>query len=317
MTRGEPTYTVEHRHLATLPSGREIETPIHRYEAIAPGPTVYVQALQHGGEVNGAVVLRRLHRRLVKSNLSGTVLAVPVANPLAVDHRRYTISSRVDAVNTNMNRHWPGDSDGTVLQRIVARLWDVAGESDVVVDIHTGGPEMLSHVRYTPGDDRSRELAESFGLDYVVAEGTAKSSPESGNASGKLREIASGNGIPCITPELSHSRAIVEESVESGVTGVENVLKAVGVLDGEPDAGAPGVASEMEPVTADKSGLFTPAVSVGDRVRVNQSVGTVEDPGLWETRDTVRTPVGGLVLSISPGASVVEGERVANVVDLV
>lgn len=317
MTRGESTHTVEHRHLAALPSGLEIETPIHVYEGSESGPTVYVQALQHGGEVNGAVVLRRLHRRLAESDLSGTVLAVPVANPLAVDHRRYMISSRVDAMNTNMNRLWPGVSNGTVLQRIVARLWDVASKSDVVVDLHTGGPEMLSHVRYTPGDDRSRELAESFGLDLVVAEGTPNSSAESGNGSGKLREIASGAGIPCITPELSHSKAIVEESVESGVTGVENVLKAVGVLDGEPDAGTPRVAPKMETVTAEESGLFTPAVSVGDRVRNGQPVGTVEDPGLWETRATVRTHASGQVLSISPGASVVEGERVANVVELV
>ncbi|MFB6113913.1 MAG: succinylglutamate desuccinylase/aspartoacylase family protein, partial [Halodesulfurarchaeum sp.] len=224
MTPGELTRETETRYLAKLPSGVVIETPVHRYRGEKDGPTVYVQALQHGGEVIGAVVLRRIHDRLLGTSLAGTVISVPVANPLAVDHRRYLAPSRVDAVNSNMNRQWPGDENGTIFQRMVDRLWTLAGEADVIIDLHTGGPDMLSHVRFTPGHSQSRELATAFGLDLVVGEGSPDSSGESDGGGGKLREVAAENDIPCITPELTHSRAVVEDSVESGVDGVMNVL---------------------------------------------------------------------------------------------
>ena len=46
-------HTTERVTLARLPSGVEIETTVHVYDGAADGPTVYVQAAQHGREING------------------------------------------------------------------------------------------------------------------------------------------------------------------------------------------------------------------------------------------------------------------------
>lgn len=316
MTARGVAHTTEPLALARLPSGRSVETQIHRYQGDTDGPTVYLQALQHGGEVNGAAVLRRLHDRLLDGALSGEVIAVPVANPLAFDHRVYMAPTRLDAINSNMNRLWPGDSEGTLMERMVARLWSVIEGADAVVDLHTGGPYMLSHTRFTPGDERSRRYAAVFGLDPLVADGTNPENAEDA-APGKLREVAVANGIPSITPELSHSREIVEESVRRGVEGVANVLAAMDVLPQDPPANDPRVGTDKSAVYTDSSGLFrSPDISVGDRVRAGTELGEVFDPVTYETRAVIEATEDGHLLSLNRGSTVMEGESVGTIVDL-
>jgi len=199
--------------LARLPSGVPIRTAVHVYgegelvdgdgterepRLATPddgGPVVYAQAAQHGREVNGAAVLRRLHDRLTGAegddaaggddaterddeaggpetlaDLAGTLVTVPVADPLTFDHVSYTTPEALDSVHSNMNRCWPGDADGTLHERMAARLWSFASAADAVVDLHTGSPSMLTHTVYMRGDAECRGLAEAFGTDLLLAE---------------------------------------------------------------------------------------------------------------------------------------------------
>lgn len=316
MTARAVEHTTEAVSLARMPSGRSVETRIHRYRGDEEGPTVYLQALQHGGEVNGAAVLRRVHDRLLEADLAGEVIAVPVANPLAFDHRVYMAPTRLDAINSNMNRLWPGDATGTLMERMVARLWSVIEGADAVIDLHTGGPYMLSHTRFSPEDEASRRLAAAFGLDPIVADGTDPGERSEAEP-GKLREVAVGNGIPSITPELSHSREIVERSVRNGVEGVANVLAAMDVLPEDPPQNSPRVGTDKTPVFTDSSGLFrAPDVSVGDRVTADTELGEVFDPVTYETQDVIAVGDDGHLLSLNRGSTVMEGESVATLVDL-
>lgn len=317
MTRQDVTHDEAALALARLPSGRVVETTVHRYRGTTEGPTVYLQALQHGGEVNGAAVLRRLHDRLLETTLVGEVIAVPVANPLAFDHRVYMGPTRLDAINTNMNRLWPGDPDGTLMERMADTLWETASAADAVVDLHTGGPYMLSHTRFTPGDDASRDLAEAVGIDPIVADGDPIENPDGSLPTGKLRDVAAAAGIPAITPELAHSREIVEPSVEAGVAGIENVLRSVGVIDEPMVEHDPRVGTEKTAITTDSSGLFRSAdVEVGDTVAAETELGTVFDPTTYEDRQTITAEGGGLLLSLNRGATVVEGESVGSLVQV-
>jgi predicted deacylase len=314
MTDRSGTHTVESIPLVRFPSGRTVETLCHRYGGDPDGPTVYLQALQHGGEVNGAAVLRRLHDRLREADLAGTVLTVPVANPLAFDHREYMSPTRLDAINPNANRLWPGDPAGTLMERLVDSLWDLAAGADAIVDLHTGGPYMHSHTRFTPGQDRSRALATAFGLDPIVAEGSPVEDPGP-DAGGKLRAVAAGTGIPAITPELAHSREIVESSVDRGVAGVENVLRELGVLEGPVEPFDPTVGREKTALYTQESGLFRSTdVSVGDHLDADAAIGEVFDPTSYETLQTVRTDLAGLLLSLNRGSTVMAGESVGSLV---
>jgi len=316
MASSATTHETDRLELARLPSGHTVDATLHRYRGRQPGPTVYLQALQHGGEVNGPEVLRRLHDRLQERTLEGTVVAVPIANPLAFDHREYRAPRRLDAIHSNMNRIWPGDPNGSLLERMVDRLWSVAGEADAIVDLHTGGPYMLSHTRYTRGNRQSKELATAFGIDTIV-EGGEPADDGDQSPQGKLRTIGAREGVPTITPELSHSREIVEDSVEAGVGGVENVLTAVDVLDGTVPENDPTVATEKESVFVEASGLFRSFdVEVGDTVDPGTAIGEIFDPRTYEVRQLVEVDRAGMILTLNRGSTVMEGETVASIVDV-
>ena len=324
--------------LARLPSGVPIRTTVHVYgdgEVVAgedaggpklvtgDGPVVYAQAAQHGREVNGAAVLRRLHAALVEGDheLNGTLVAVPVADPLTFDHVSYTTPESLDSVNANMNRCWPGDPDGTLHERMADRLWSLASAADAVVDLHTGSPSMLTHTVFMRGDADCRALAEAFGTDLLLAEAAgddADTEWAERDFGGKFRVAATREGIPTITPELAHSREIVEDAVETGVAGMLGVLRSEDVLPGSPDDWDGTLArNHLGRVTADDSGLFRsdPDLAIGDDVREGETLGELYDPTSYETLQTATADRDGVVYSIAHESTVTAGATLVGVAE--
>ncbi|WP_408960588.1 succinylglutamate desuccinylase/aspartoacylase family protein [Natrinema sp. 74] len=323
------THTTAERRLARLPSGTDVTVTVHRYDG-GVGPTAYVQAAQHGIELNGTAALRRLHRHLLTAEVAGTVIAVPVVNSLAFDHGSYVTPQAVDAVNPNCNRVWPGDDAGTLQERIVARLWEVIEPTDVVIDLHTGTPDMLEHVRFQHGNRKSRTLAATFGADYLLTDspsdgeaddGTGDGDAADDNAAddepyqGKLRTAAAQAGIPAIVPELSNSRQIDHDAAHRGVRGLRNVLGELGMLREEP-APTPSqtiLRNDEGRIGTDASGLFepNPEVTVGDHVSAGTELGTVYCPSTFEERQRVTTTDDGVIYSLTRESVVTAGEKVA------
>lgn len=313
-------HTAQRRVLARLPSGVEIATTVHTYGDTDSGPTVYVQAAQHGREVNGTEVLRRLHDHLREADLSGAVVCVPVTDPLTFDRASYTTPEAIDSVNANMNRVWPGDADGTIHERMAATLWAAVTRADAVIDLHTGSRDMLTHVVFQEGDDRSRRLAEAFGTDLLLGEPAGEDADEewhSRDFSGKLRVVAAKEGIPSVTPELAYNKAIVESAVATGVTGVLNVLSALGLREADPTPnGDPVLArNHLGRVTADDSGLFRPRpdLSVGASVTAGESLGTLYDPTTYTVLQDAVADRDGILYSRNEGAIVTAGSTLGRV----
>ncbi|MFC6824164.1 succinylglutamate desuccinylase/aspartoacylase family protein [Halopelagius fulvigenes] len=315
-------HTAETLTLARLPSGVPVQTTVHTYggAADADGPTLYVQAAQHGREVNGTEVLRRLHERLDHDAVSGTLVAVPVADPLTFDRVSYTTPEELDSVNSNMNRVWPGDADGSLHERMAAALWEYAGEADAIVDLHTGSPEMLTHTVYLKGSDESRRLAAAFGTDLLLAEAAgdeADAEWSERNFGGKLRVAATREGIPSITPELAHSKQLVEPAIETGVRGVTNVLKELDMLSGDPEMPADlrTARNHLGRATASDSGLFHPGPDtvLGETVEAGDHLGRVYDPTTYEVLQEVTADRAGFVYSVAREATVTAGETLVGI----
>jgi len=314
-------HTAETLPLAHYPSGGAIETTVHTY-GDGDGPTLYVQAAQHGQEINGVEVLRRVHDRLTDDDVSvsGTLVVVPVADPLTFDRVSYTTPEAFDSVNQNMNRCWPGDEDGTLHERMAAALWEHVEDADAIVDLHTGGANMLTHTVYYEGDDECRSLAEAFGTELLLAEAAgddADTEWAERDFGGKLRVAATRAGIPAITPELSHNKRFDEDAVRTGVRGVMNVLRERGMLEGEP-----AVPDEMTVARnhlgrakADHSGLFHPRedVELGAEVEEGDPLGVVYHPTTFETLQVVTAERTGIVYSVEREATVTAGSNLVGV----
>ena len=321
-------HTADRVTLARLPSGVPVETTIHRY-GDADGPTCYVQAAQHGREINGTDVLRRLHERLtdptavgpVVSDLDGTLIVVPVADPLTFDRVAYTTPEPIDSAAPNMNRCWPGNSAGTIHERMAARLWADASDADAIIDLHTGSPEMQTHTVYLRGDDASRNLAEAFGTDLLLAEAAgddADTEWDERNFGGKLRVAATREGIPSITPELGSNKQLDDDAIQAGLDGLLGVFRHLGLLAGNPDPwDGVRARNHLGRVRAADSGLFVPdaAAELGADVDDGDTFGTVYDPATYEPVQTVTADRDGIVYSIAREATVTAGQTLVGIAE--
>jgi len=325
-------HTADRITLARLPSGVRIETTVHRY-GTGDGPTCYVQAAQHGREINGTELLRRLHVGLTHcesrflpddvdaASLDGTLIAVPLADPLTFDRVSYTTPETIDSANPNMNRCWPGDAEGTVHERMAASLWEYAGEADAIVDLHTGSPEMLTHTVYLRGDEPSRGLAEAFGTDLLLAEVAGEDADEEWEQrqfSSKLRVAATQAGIPSITPELGSNKQLDEVAIRAGLQGLVDVFRHVDLLDGDPEPwDGIRATNHLGRVRAAESGLFVAdtGVELGMAVEAGDSFGTVYEPTSYDPLQTVTVDREGIVYSIAREATVTAGQTLVGIAE--
>ena len=70
--------------VTTLSDGAELRLPLHVLKGERPGPTLGLTALIHGDEPLPSVpIIRRVLELIDPAQLSGTVMALPVCNPVA------------------------------------------------------------------------------------------------------------------------------------------------------------------------------------------------------------------------------------------
>jgi predicted deacylase len=267
-----------------LPDGSSVQLPVLVMNGAEDGPVFYMQGVAHGGELIGAEVIRRVVREEVNpSNLSGAIIAVPVANPLAFQWARRT--TPID--DANLGSQFPGRPSGQTTERIATAIWEGAlSKSNYMMDIHGNFPPCTAFILLglSFGNEKTREraekMAEAFGLTIVYSpprggttEGMGGQRSESG--------LAMENDIPEIGIELIDARRVTPASVDLGVRGVLNVLKSLGMVEGKIEkqppeyTWGPGRVENAGIITASRGGIVHFTAEVGKLVEAGQEIAKV------------------------------------------
>ena len=100
-------------------------------------PRMVLVAGQHGDEWNGPWILHRLANLLNPDEVHGTLVILPITNPLAFNEGR-----RVSAVDSiDLNRSYGGGRPRKPTEHLGALLWkSVFSRTDYLIDLHSGGP---------------------------------------------------------------------------------------------------------------------------------------------------------------------------------
>jgi len=296
------------RELGHLPSGSGVTVTVHRYSG-GSGPTVYVQAAQHGIELNGPAALRRLHERLLRSRIAGTDVVVPVVNALALDHRSYITPPAYDAVNSNLNRVWPGDDTGSLQERLAAQLWELVTDADAVVDLHTGLADMLEHVRYQEEDREARRLATAFRTEYLIVD--RDGTPEDSARIMRAAFQAGYEGNWFVTQDQTNQEFLdlVDERITDGILGLAEA--------DSPEAGESGrieaFTRAVKEYSGEEPGLFAKntydaMTVVGLSMRAAADAeGEVSREAVATNVPAVANPPGEAVTDYESGASAAAG----------
>jgi len=276
-------------------SGSDSELPVLVTRGATPGPTVCLIAGIHGDELNGIEVVRKVVEGLTPRRISGTVLAVPIANL-----HGFRRSSRYLPDRRDLNRFFPGTPTGSAASRIAWSLWDgVIRHCNSVIDLHTGSFHRtnLPQVRTDASDPRSLALAKGFGGALIINDGGQE---------GTLRRAARRAGIGSITYEAGEPLRFQEAEIARGVEGVRNVLAALGMSDDAPLVFSPRVYQRTRWVRVDDGGIFFTRRRLGETVQAGDLLGTVTDP-VSNERKRVEAPARGRIIGMAVPQVVIPG----------
>lgn len=289
--------------------------PVSVLNGAADGPVLALIAGTHGYEYPPITALQRIRKDLDAADLRGTVILVHVANPPSFFGRTIYYSP-VDG--KNLNRVYPGRRDGTLSERIAWTITrEVIERADYVVDMHAGdGNEALRPYLYMPVtgdrklDEAVRGMAVAFGVDHIVID------------AGRLRpaddslyvdQTALTRGKPAMTTETGRLGSNDAQWVDMAEAGALNVMRHLGMLEGEP-AGVQGIVwlSGYEVVTSPETGIFRPRVREGYAVAEGGLLGILHDVFGDEIAE-IRAPFAGVVNYVIATPPVSRGEPVAMV----
>jgi predicted deacylase len=206
--------------------------PLMSIKGPGEGPVVWLTACVHGDEVGGIVIIQELFRKLSSRLLRGSVRAFPLMNPIGFE----TVSRQITLSKEDLNRSFPGDSNGSLAERIAERILTTITVTQpvLVLDLHSDWIRSIPYALIdrragsegTDADDRTRKFARVTGLATVV---------EAEDVPNTLSSSLLDQGIPALTLEMGQSYVVDEKSIEQGVSSIWNVLAHLQMVD-RPDA---------------------------------------------------------------------------------
>lgn len=250
-------------NFGTHVSGLDLNITQIEIDSEKAGPTVYIQGGIHGGEVTYWITKELFD--LVQNQediLTGKIILIPFANPVSWMQRVYfTTAGKFDMyMGVDWNRHYPGNTEGILGERIANKLFEVAQTADYVIDLHT------SRASFPFGIVKSEselELAKMFGLEYNYLLGASEKNIQ------KYMKTLSGQtsdkGIPSITLECgSHDDDNPKDNKEV-FESVVRFLSKIGSLNHK----------VSEPVSKSKyyTKLLTYVAPDGGLVRFHKNIG--------------------------------------------
>jgi len=240
------------------------------------GPTVLVIGGVHGDEPEGQVAALNLARTVEPEQVAGRLVIIPCASPEA--SRAYT---RVWPSGIDLNRSFPGDPWGREDEQLAHYLSTVLFPmSEVVVDIHSGGRGALhlpwSEMHWVDDPEQRRRMVDgmvAWNTDWCCVYADI-------GGTGLLVGEAERQGKVVVSTELGGGGHVNAEIHRLAASGLANVLRHVGVLEGEVVGrdSPPTFLTATEPenfVLAPEAGLFETLVALGERVESGQPVGRV------------------------------------------
>lgn len=281
------------------------------------GPTALILAGCHGDEPEGQIAALKLARETPLDAVWGRIIILPCLSPEAA-----RAATRLWPGGANLNRSFPGSPTGAppdVLADYLTRV--LFPMATLVCDFHSGGRSMRmlpwSEIHLVPDADQRNRMIDAllawntdYHFVYIDVAG-----------SGLLVSEAERQGKTTIGTELGGGGFTTVAVQRLADAGLRNMLRQCGVLAGAPRTRAdlglppPTILKALDPrdyLWAPESGLFEPAVELGDQVAAGATIGwlhALEQPARAAVEITA--PLAGVVCALRAIAATRQGDGVA------
>ena len=299
------------------PLRENFDIPYHDIGPQEQAPRAAFVAGLHGNELNGVFVLARLADLLRQAEsgeskgyrLRKRVVVVPAVNVFGVN----TGSREWPFDKTDINRMFPGHSEGETTQRIAYAVITATMNAHYRVDIHSSNLdfEELPQVRlYEPNEDE-RSNAFKFGLPAIVERPINKIFTSTighawrwhGGENFVIQAGLAGN------LQLIHCDRLFQSLVR--------FLIHLEILEGKPPETDETThlygLEETFPIISDCAGLFVSHMPVGRWVLAGETLGYLYDAFQGRVLEEIKTPVAGQVSGLRRQPLLYEGDLVARI----
>lgn len=263
----------------------------------------------HGDELEGQYVCFELSRRIEAEldKLTGIVDIYPAMNPLGID----SITRGIPAFDLDMNRLFPGNIDGNMTEYLAAEMVKDLSGSDLVIDIHASNIYLTEIPQIRINELHEKELvplAEASNIDFIWVHG-ANTVLES-----TLAYSLNSTGTPCLVVEMGVGMRITKEYGEQMVDGIFNLMKELGIWQGEVQPPRKPIISkngdDVSYLNASVGGLFIQHVQHWQKLKEGDLIGQIIDPLSGKVLDDVVSPVDGILFTIREYPIVDEGSLI-------
>ncbi|MCY4020511.1 MAG: succinylglutamate desuccinylase/aspartoacylase family protein [Chloroflexi bacterium] len=283
--------------IAPRAEGGAWRLPFLSVTGASDGPTLLVMAGVHGDEYEGIVAIPRLYEGIQPADLRGRLLALSVCNaPAYASARR---GSPIDGLN--LARVFPGARDGSITEQIAYWIDEkLLPQADFMIDLHTGGiayelPLLVGYVHDESAYGQAA-LAAARAFGAPVLWGHPPPLPP-----GRSLSAAYDHGVPCVYTEAPGGSGIDPYVADCFVTGALNVMKHLGMLEGE-QSRQPlrhhllGHGDLDSVIDAPVAGLFQREASLLDEVEAGQRLGVIQDEFGGKLAEIVAEQAGVLIM---------------------
>lgn len=249
-----------------------------------------------GNEYQQIYTCSRLIRQLKRFEEAGRIkdgkqiLVIPCANPYSVNTKKrfWTID------NTDINRMFPGYSEGETTQRIADGIFQkIKGYKYGVqmASFYMPG-NFVPQVRMMKTGRENVELAKSFGMPYVVLHNPRPFDTATLNYNWQIWET------DAFSLYTTSTGSIDRESATQACAAIFNFMSKQGILD---HRGYEGYVSRVVETShfvslrAEQSGFFESNVKAGVHVNEGEELAIISDPYTAEVRQRIISPIDGII----------------------
>ncbi|SDT10920.1 succinylglutamate desuccinylase/aspartoacylase family protein [Jiangella sp. DSM 45060] len=291
--------------VARRSSGEELAISGQVVRGRSPGASLLLIANVHGDAIFGAEAVNTALARLDPEQLAGSVIGVPVANPVAFESGTRATGQGWNTDMNNMNRVFPGTRQGWVTQKMAAVISEeIIPHIDAMIDYHCAGDTSINYTLVnsdrTPEQKRIFDFTRLMGTDFVFVHDVdpfAGTIDQYVKSLGKLSIVAEqgGNVMPEGFAALTQTR-------------IDNFLKGLGIIDGVPELPEKQLLMrERVLIRADHGGLCYPSVGIEGLSAVVDGgtlLSRIVDAHTGDTLQEIRAPYEkSAILQTRPGFS--------------
>ncbi|MBP5401928.1 MAG: succinylglutamate desuccinylase/aspartoacylase family protein [Treponema sp.] len=250
-----------------------------------------------GNEYQQQFITARIVKRLKELEAAGEInegfeiMVIPSANPYSMNTKKKFWS--IDS--TDMNRMFPGRSDGVTTQIIAEKVFNISKQYECGIHLasYYMSGSFLPHVRILKSDFDYLKEASGFMMPYVLVREPRPYEKKT------LNYTWQESGVKAFSVYSSTTDYIDRDSAHLVLRSILLFMKNRGIIKTEVLGGYQAEIIEEEkrlvPIRTPQAGLFVSKVKVGFEVKEGDLLAEIHDPYTDEIISEIIAPVSGVV----------------------